>query len=431
MTVGAIFGGRGRSVPRGVALAEFRRLHRGGRVVPVTELPTDLYDAIRLHFGSIRAARDAIGVKKPKQVKVWTRERVLAALRRLHRRGVMISTTRLRSERGLLGAIRNHVGTVREARALAGIPDPGLPPRRAPPTQWDDLEVVLTILQRARTGQSLASSRVPPTLYTAARTYWGSWRRALEASGLDYDEIRLVRPAWTKGEVIASLRKLRKEHPSWTRMELYRVWPHAGAAKLFGSVDAALAAAGIEDWPRRVQRSNRVAKSELVRLLRERVARGASLRASDVAREDLWLYRTVMNRIPGTWREAVVTLGLRDPAPRWNRERVLAELRRIHARGESLNAQKHGNAAQRARYYFGSLAAAAKLIGATVRPKRHRTRDEILRELRRYGRTGPVSVRRVGRTFATAAEREFGSWRRACRAAGVQSGVSGRRARRR
>lgn len=62
---------------------------------------------------------------------------------------------------------------------------------------------------------------------------------------------------------------------------------------------------------------------------------------------------------------------------------------------------------------------------------RRRTRAEILRELRRLGHRGPVSIRRAGRAFATAAERAFGSWRRACRAAGVQAGVNGRRVLRR
>lgn len=422
-----IFGGRGRSVPRDEALDALQRIHRRWGIVPVTELPADLYGAIRLHFGSIRVARLAIGIDQRTRVGLWTRERVLAELRRLDRRGVPISTSRLRAERGLLGAIRNHVGTLREARALAGIPDPGRPPRPTVPTQWDELEVVLTILQRVKTGQSLASSHVPSALYSAARKYWGSWRRALEATGLDLDAIRLVRSAWTKTEVIATLRKLRRQCPSWTRMELCRSECRHGAEKLFGSLDAALVAAGIRGWPRRERRSNRVAKAVLVRALRERVQRGASVRARDVSREDAWLYRTVLNVIPGTWREALITLGFRDPAPRWNRERVLVELRRIHARGESLGAHDHGAIACRARYYFGSLAAAAKLIGATVRPKRSRTRAEILRELRRHGRTGRVSIRRVGRALSNAAERAFGSWLRACRAAGVRPGASGRR----
>jgi hypothetical protein len=217
----------------------------------VTELPGSLYRAILQHFGSIRAAREAIGIHAPSRARKWSRERVLAELRRLHRSGMQITTTNLRGERGLLGAIKNHVGTDRQARALAGIPEPAWR-SRAPVYTWDDLEVVRVIEHRVRSGQSVASSQVPSALYTAARKHWGSWARAIEAAGLDYATIRRVRAAWTKPEIVAELHRLHARYPMMTRSEL--VWHSVGdvAAREFGTLDRALEAAGLRAWPRRL-----------------------------------------------------------------------------------------------------------------------------------------------------------------------------------
>jgi hypothetical protein len=408
------------------ALAELRRLHRRARAIPVTELPGNLYDAILQHFGSIRTAREAIGVVAPSRARKWSRERVLAELRRLHHRGMQLTTTNLRRERGLLGAIKNHVGTIREARALAGIPEPEWR-SSAPTNTWDDLEVVRVIEQRVRTGQSVASSQVPSSLYTAARKHWGSWARAIEAAGLDYATIRRVRAAWTQPEIIAELRRLHARYPQMTRSEL--VWHSVGdvSVREFGTLDRALEAAGLRSWPRRLKRRiDATSRSALRKALCELERQGVPLTARNIARRDPRLLRTIHRTVPGPWREVLAVLGFEDPLPRWDRGRVEAELRRVHAMGQSLNARHNARLAERARYYFGSLAKAAKAIGATIRPHRRRSRRDVIAELRTMGQGIPfVASRHAGSALASAARKHFGSWQHACKAAGVKPGPAG------
>lgn len=276
-------------------LAALRAAHADGTPVPVTALPLARYAAVLQHFGSIIAARDRLGLAPLDRPRRWSRNKVLAELRRLFRNGVEPTVKSLCHHRGLIGAISNDVGGLRAARALAGLPEP----ERQATTRtnaWDDLEVVRVIEQRARNGEPLAASQVPSTLYTAARKHWGSWARAIEPAGLDYASIRRrVRTAWTKAEIIAELPQTRAAHPAMSRSEL-------------------------------------------------------SLSGLGQAR---------VNEL-------------------------------------------------------GSLAKAVQAVGAgaRIRPHVHRTREDVVNELRRLGRGGRyVPIHRAGRALASAAFKHFGSWR--------------------
>jgi hypothetical protein len=410
-------------------LAALRAAHdRHGMTVPVTSLPVGLYAAVLQHFGSIAVARQQLGIAPPDRARVWSRAKVLAELRRLFRSGVSLSSTNLRRYRGLSGAITNHVGGLRKARALAGLP---APERKLtmPANAWDDLEVVRAIEQRAKNGEPLAASQVPSALYSAARKYWGSWARAVEAAGLDYATIRRVRGAWTRAEIVEELRRMRVAHPAMTRSELSQSSLGQVCENEFGSIDRALDAAGVAGWPRYLKtRIVEVSHATLRASLRALKRKGVPLTLAAITAEDPRLLRILRRTIPGPWPQVLATLGFDDPTPRWDRQRVLAELREAHARGEALNARANGNLASRARYHFGSLAKAVRAIGtgATIRPHVHRSPEDVLDELRRLARGRPhVSIRQAGKALASAASKHFGSWLRACEAAGVAPGAPG------
>lgn len=412
------------------ALEELRQVYEATGTSTFNQLPTPLYLALLAHFGGVRAARNELGIHEPKRTRVWDRDSVLAELRRLHREGKEVKTTTIQAVRGLLGAIANHVGTLRQARALAGVPDPKYPEVTSRQT-WDDLEVVRAIEQRARNGEPLSPKKVPTALYSAACKHCGSWRTAIEAAGLDYAEIRLVRQPWTKSEVIEELKRLHQLHPTmhWTALRSRSI--QSASDRVFGSLEAALQAAQIQDWPRQLCR--RVLPSALTELrdaLCELAERGVPLTATRVAEENPRLMRVIRRTIPGTWHDVLETLDLEDPDPPWTRERVLAELRRVHAAGEPLNARHNQALASAARSLFGSLAAAAAQVGASVRSQRHWTREEVLAELRALAQQGQIiSKRRVPRSLVEAAAKLFGSWSVACHTAGVETAPSGHRIR--
>lgn len=114
--------------------------------------------------------------------------------------------------------------------------------------RWTPDLVVARILELRRQGGQLAHSLAPPRLVGAALVQFGSWRRAIEAAGLDYKSIRLSTSTSKLGQqILAMLRK---------RAELGRtgIGPRGLITSLqadkvrrrFGSVRAAVQEAGLD-----------------------------------------------------------------------------------------------------------------------------------------------------------------------------------------
>jgi hypothetical protein len=222
-----------------------------GGAIRASDLDWELRAAARLHFGSLQAARTAAGIVAPSR-RTWTDAKIIAELRRLHREGVTISKPALATagHDGLAMAAHKHLGGMRRARQLAGVPEPRQ--SAAEREEWDADRVVAEIQGRAREGESVAFSRVSLKLRLSGRRYFGSWRAAVLAAGLDYDTIRLTRRAYTTDEIIRLLKATAKARPSLTRVELSQEHAPLFKAMLahFGTVDRALRIARLDGWPR-------------------------------------------------------------------------------------------------------------------------------------------------------------------------------------
>ena len=70
------------------ALAQLRALGRDGHVVRRDELVHSLFLSLRVHFGSLAAARRAAGLAPVLPRRKWSTDRVINELRALDRRGV-------------------------------------------------------------------------------------------------------------------------------------------------------------------------------------------------------------------------------------------------------------------------------------------------------------------------------------------------------
>ncbi len=90
---------------------------------------------------------------------------------------------------------------------------PRVQPQRAGATvrvyeRWTPDLVIARILELHRQGGPLAHSQAPPRLVGAAIAQFGSWRRAIEAAGLDYTSVRLPTNTRKLGQqILAMLRK--------------------------------------------------------------------------------------------------------------------------------------------------------------------------------------------------------------------------------
>jgi hypothetical protein len=218
------------------------------------------------------------------------------------------------------------------------------------------------------------------------------------------------RRKWPAETVIAALQKwhtqgrrirsLKREHPS-----LY----HA-MRRRFGSCDAALEAAGIDEgrrWtPQRV----------IERLQRyDRAPSGPEAGAA---------LANAAFRLFGSWNEALCAAGfeprhkIRLPRRVWTRQSVLRAIQQPSEGRDESEQQRLSSAAVR---HFGSYANARAAAGIAKPTQRVWTYHSVLEHLRRLKELGHFqdNTRIDDRRFVHAAERWFGCWSGALQAAGI------------
>jgi hypothetical protein len=295
-----------------------------------------------------------------------------------------------RDDPRLLRAAAKHFGSWRDAVEAAGFRVPGY-------QRWSDERIVSEILDLYRRGRSVAGSRVPGPLREAAILHFGSWRRAIQRAGLDYQTIRVTSrrsPARTtiiallhagartgrrgigrdgaishavarraraafgslakalqaaglrsdqvlhvphRDSLAAELRRLARERPDMTRNDLHRAGIVRSATRWFGGLDEALAVLGIDGWPRNLKPAL-PARDKILAGIARRYYSGASVRLTQVIREDPRLMKGAYKHF-GTWRSAIRAAGLPQEDGRLSTTQVKTELRARQQRREAMTAR--------------------------------------------------------------------------------------------
>jgi hypothetical protein len=160
--------------------AEGRALTVGGDGVD-----KQLYSAARRIFGSWRNAIIAAGIP-PERVLTWERwtpAKILAKIRAISRRSRPLTTDQVDRRYGnLVSAARRHFGSWSKAALAAGV-DPTKMQRVVP---WTRERVIEAILTRALRSDPLVARLVEPrSLVEAGHKFFGGWRAAIAAAGLD------------------------------------------------------------------------------------------------------------------------------------------------------------------------------------------------------------------------------------------------------
>lgn len=243
---------------------------------------------------------------------------------------------------------------------------------------WDKDQVTKALRQLHRSGADLSYnslSRSKQSLVSAAAYHYGSYRKAVEKSGIDYATVTR-RPRWTRVTIITLIKQARRkgEDLHWSAVtkrgdELARAAFASLQPRLFGSWDRALHAAGLD--------------------------------ADEINR-----YR------------------------KWTRDGIILELRQRHRDRRPLNSgaiqrEDPGLHAAAVRHFSGYDQAlrAARLDPDKLRERRRWTREDVIRGLRQAQRAGSVSdssVRREHSALYGAAVRLFGSFTAARASAGIQ-----------
>jgi hypothetical protein len=337
-----------------------------------------LMSACTTLFGTVKAARMAAGTPSSRP-RVWSKERVIGALREHAARGEYALDPKFKA------ACHHLFGSIKAARMAAGTPS-------SPPRAWSAERVVRELRQRAAAGEL----RIDEPLANACTRYFGSVPQARSAAGIGAP----ARPVWTRATVIARVR----DAVAQDRIIEGALRNHA--IDLFGSVAAARDAAKGPQIPPPWSRD----------------AVLAELRAVGAARV-CWTLAAGCRKHFGSVRAARLAAGVPVPPKprRWTRDRVLSELRRIGS------APVESTLGYACRIYFGSVRFARLVAGVGVAHRRRCTwtRTRLLHELR----TNPTYRRDLPYPVRYACIKLFGGVRAARIAAGTPVRESWSRAR--
>jgi hypothetical protein len=234
-------------------------------------------------------------------------------------------------------------------------------------------------------------------LIGAACVHCGSWKNAIEMAGFDYVKVRVRPPPPSREQILAALRKGAKSKRTGIGDDGFVTAPVACAARrAFGSLRKALLAADLD--PERLLRRSVRSERELAALLRELAEKHPTMTLTELRYNKLGASIT---RHYGTLSKGLKQLGIDDdwpirrpPPP--SREQILAALRkgakskRTGIGDDGFVTRRVASAAQRA---FGSLRKA--LLAADLDPER------LLRKSVRSTRELAALVRELAKKHPT------------------------------
>lgn len=215
-----------------------------------------LYTSAGNYFGGWAQAIEAAGipydsVRLTAPKRSWTKESIVEEILKRNAEGLSLSGMVVQIEDiGLYEAAMSHFGKLGWAQARIAA---GLTPIDPRPGIIYDKDFVAARLKALHVeGSPLhfggISGKPYQNIITAAIRLFGSYAKALEAAGIDYDSIRKYRRNWwTKEKVIEEIQALEKlgERLSYAAMQDAYPGLVAGAARLFGTWGQAVEAAGI------------------------------------------------------------------------------------------------------------------------------------------------------------------------------------------
>lgn len=179
----------------------------------IAESDVGFVHAARSVFGSYAAALRAAGLD-PLEVQIhnvrMTREEITSTLQGRHAAGLSINSEALADEKmhRLLGSIKGEFGTYRKAIEASGFDYDSI--RKV--KEWSRKKVIAQIRAIDTRGEPLNAGHIVvhyKDLHHAGENYFGSWRKAVETAGFDYDEIKRI--ARKKGCEKARLHRARSQ----------------------------------------------------------------------------------------------------------------------------------------------------------------------------------------------------------------------------
>lgn len=403
-------------------------------------------------FGGWSKAVEAAGldyeeIKLSSRCYKWSREMVLQKILKRYKANQSLSSSNKEIDlQRLVNAAIRHFGSWKNAIEKSGVNYDQLIASRVPVKKWNEAKVIKTILYRKSKDLPLNYSYVQrrvAKLHDAGRRYFGTWKKAIEAAGLDYKDVRSKRriTKWGRRNVIRAIRLRSNSNLPLNSMSVQKdiLSLHGAARKYFGTWKKAVEAAGFSYTVVRLRKPVRQwTREEIVQKIKLRKRAGLALNGPTVLREDQGLYKAAMRYFGRYgWKNALIAAGINPTDVSgnriWSKRGILARIRKLHRQGQPL----YGNALKKAgelslvnagTNYFGSwrkTIEAAGLKWTKVRGvKKHKwwTKNRVIARIKYlYAKGVPLNFKFIHTYHAGlhgTAEKLFGSWSEAVYAAG-------------
>ena len=153
-----------------------------------------LYEAARQHFGTWRKALVLAGINLEnafvRRHRKHDRQSILDTVKQRHASGASLIWTDICLENRVFASAAKHAfGSWRKTLIAAGIGPEVY--RNTAAKQWDQQKVIVCLRRRQQEGKPLKCAEVRrdhQSLVNAAQRYFGSWREAVRAAGIELDQ---------------------------------------------------------------------------------------------------------------------------------------------------------------------------------------------------------------------------------------------------
>jgi hypothetical protein len=333
--------GSGWSLER--VVSELRLLHAGGEVITYAALRAAGYGALvsaaDRYVGSFSRAIKLAGIEPARPL--WTRDRVLAEIKRLHRQGVELNSQQLTNSghAGFVQAARRHFGSWPEAVTAAGAPRF----KRRRWKTWEQVRDQLRELHRNGIRMTIAALEANGfrDLVDAAQAEVGNWNAALAKAKVPLVQKHL---AWSSEQVLDGIRALHVDGIALNANIIIARGDRKlvkAATHYFGTWQAACRSA-VPSYKPLVERWT---VERLLCELRDRHRACLSMRSTEVIKEAPRLTEAA-RRLGIPWREVCRRAGVPKAAitprespsvrVRWDEEKIFAELENAVRSGRPL-----------------------------------------------------------------------------------------------
>ena len=238
----------------------------------------------------------------------WTSEQVLGEIRAWRDRGEPLYANHVRLNfQELLAASIRYYGSWQKAVEMAGIPYDQVRKYR----KWSNEAIIQEIRNLHAQGvdlsfRAMALSQHNSMVYAAIRPkYFGSWKTALEAAGLESEEIYRYR-SWEETDILEEIRRLKSEGADLSSKSMDENSNRliATARRRFGNWGRALERAGINYDE--VRRRKRWTRETVVEGILELKKQGIPLITPEVKRANPSLFAAACKKhFFGTWKKAL------------------------------------------------------------------------------------------------------------------------------